>query len=57
MVDQTSAASHLLDKEANSLSRIVARFSVERHTASDARSLSHELTAHDGSTMPVRRAG
>ncbi len=56
MVDQTSAASHLLDKEANSLSRIVARFSVERQAAVETRSLPPGVTGR-GSRPPVDLVG
>jgi methyl-accepting chemotaxis protein len=57
MVDQTSAASQLLDKEATSLSHIVARFRVGEATAGQARNLSSALTEREGATVPVRRAG
>ena len=57
MVDQTSAAGQLLDKEATSLSHIVARFRVGQAEAGQPRSLSSGLTGGDRAALPVRRAG
>jgi methyl-accepting chemotaxis protein len=57
MVDQTSAASQLLDKEATSLSRIVGRFRVGLAAAGQARGIAPRVTTLDDAAMPARRAG
>jgi methyl-accepting chemotaxis protein len=57
MVEQTTSASQLLDKEANSLARIISRFTVGHGEASGIPDRTDGTGRHEPSTLPLRRAG